>query len=55
MKPRPLTDAELDEIERLARTDAAEAYRGPLRERRRNPWPSPQRLTRSWPEEPCGL
>ena len=30
MKPKPLTDADLDEIERLARTDAAEAYRGPL-------------------------
>ncbi len=30
MNPQPLTDAELDEIERLARTDAAEAYRGPL-------------------------
>ncbi len=29
-KPKPLTDAELDEIERLARSDAAEAYRGPL-------------------------
>ena len=25
-----LTDADLDEIERLAHTDAAEAYRGPL-------------------------
>ena len=30
MKPTPLTDADLDEIEDLARTDAAEAYRGPL-------------------------
>ncbi len=30
VKANPLTDAELDEIERLARTDAAEAYRGPL-------------------------
>ena len=29
-KPKSLTDAELDEIEQLARTDAAEAYRGPL-------------------------
>ena len=29
-KPKPLTDAELDEIERMARTAAAEAYRGPL-------------------------
>ncbi len=27
---KPLTDDELDEIERLARTDAAEAYRWPL-------------------------
>ncbi len=25
-----LSESELDEIERLARTDAAEAYRGPL-------------------------
>ncbi len=30
MNPQPLTTAELDEIERLARMDAAEAYRGPL-------------------------
>ena len=30
MKAKPFTDAELEEIERLARTDAAEAYRGPL-------------------------
>ncbi len=30
VKAKPLTDAELDGIERLARTDAAEAYRGPL-------------------------
>ena len=29
-RTKPLTDAELEEIERLARTDAAEAYRGPL-------------------------
>ena len=29
-KPKPLTDAELHEIEQLARTNAAEAYRGPL-------------------------
>ena len=31
--PKPgvrLTDGDLDEIERLAGTDAAEAYRGPL-------------------------
>ncbi len=31
MNDRPsLSESELDEIERLARTDAAEAYRGPL-------------------------
>ena len=29
-RTKPLTDAELEEIERLARTDASEAYRGPL-------------------------
>ena len=30
VKAKHLTDAGLDEIERLVRTDAAEAYRGPL-------------------------
>ncbi len=31
MNDRPsLSESELEEIERLARTDAAEAYRGPL-------------------------
>ena len=30
MKPQPITDAELDEIERLAKSNAAETYRGPL-------------------------
>ncbi len=31
MNDRPsLSESDLDEIERLARTDAAEAYRGPL-------------------------
>ena len=30
VKANPLTDADLDEIQRLARTNAAEAYRGPL-------------------------
>ena len=31
MNDRPsLSESELDEIERLARTDVAEAYRGPL-------------------------
>ena len=30
MKPKPLTDATLDEIEELAKSNAAETYRGAL-------------------------